>query len=79
MFEVRDGFLLGNPDEFKNDFAKLVERYTTINPVLRDIERAYTEENKKWQMECDCFFCRNCNRPSFNFNCIARQMRDSCS
>ena len=79
MFEVRDGFLLGNPDEFKHDFAKLVERYATINPVLRDIERAYTEENKKWQMECDCFLCRNCNRPSFNFNCIARQMRDSCS
>jgi hypothetical protein len=79
MFEVRDGFLLGNPDEFKYDFAKLVERYATINPVLHDIERAYAEENKKWQMECDCFFCRNWNRPSFNFNCIARQMRDSCS
>jgi hypothetical protein len=79
MFEVRDGFLLGNPDDFKDDFAKLVERYATINPVLRDIERAYYEENKKWQMECDCFFCRNWDRPSFNFNCIARQMRDSCS
>ena len=79
MFEVRDGFLLGNPDEFKYDFAKLVERYATINPVLHDIERAYTKENKKWQMECDCFFCRNWDRPSFNFNCIARQMHDSCS
>ena len=79
MFEVRDGFLLGNPDEFKYDFVKLVERYATINPVLRDIECAYYEENEKWQMECDCFFCRNWNRPSFNFNCIARRMRDSCS
>jgi hypothetical protein len=57
MCEVRDGFLLNPPDQFRWDFTDLVARYARMKHAISRILAAYDEEDRRRQMACDCGRC----------------------
>ena len=56
MCEVRDGFLLNPPDQFRWDFTDLVARYARMKHAISRILAAYDEGDRRRQMACGVSF-----------------------